>query len=350
MAKVKKNILKRASFIGLIFFLILFPAACSKEKEPSYLAPSFSLWTAYWGPDNLTDETQDLGASLEALSYFAVYFKEDGSFLLPERLKKDQEKMLVWHERASLRTYLTFVNDIEKNDGTSSLKDRDLLKKLFASPESREEHIREICSLTQKEGFDGLEIDYEALKDDEALWENYLYFLKELSVESKKEGLLLRVVLEPSAPFDRMSFPEGPEYVLMCYNLHGTGTKPGPKADQEFLKKMLVKSTALPGQVNFALSTGGFFFKETGSVTALTEEEAAKLAREGKIKAKRDPASRALYFKINDDQKGKGTVWYADSTTLKSWIGFLSSEEALGELKISLWKAGGNLSFKDLNK
>ena len=29
------------------------------------------------------------------------------------------------------------------------------------------------------------------------------------------------------------SFSAGASYVVMCYNLHGNGTEPGPKADSE---------------------------------------------------------------------------------------------------------------------
>lgn len=346
----KKNIYKSLTFISLILLMLLFPTACFKGGESPDLSPSFSLWSAYWGPDDLSQEVKELGNSLEAISYFALYFKEDGSLLMPDRLKKDKEKMEDWHEANSVKAYLTIVNDIENNDGTSSLKNQELLKSLLTTPENREKHIREILEMTHREGFDGLEIDYEALKKDWSLWEDYLLFLEELSEQSKREGLLLRVVLEPSAPFDQLDFPEGPEYLLMCYNLHGRGTGPGPKADKEFLEKMLEKSAGLPGRVNYALSTGGFLFKENASVTALTESEVLRLAKESQIDPERDSKSQALHFTLLDDQGGENVIWFADSQTLKSWIQVFSADKKHDQVKISLWKAGGNLSFKELGK
>ena len=33
--------------------------------------------------------------------------------------------------------------------------------------------------------------------------------------------------------YDALEFSAGASYVVMCYNLHGNGTEPGPKADPE---------------------------------------------------------------------------------------------------------------------
>ena len=33
--------------------------------------------------------------------------------------------------------------------------------------------------------------------------------------------------------YDEPEFSEGASYVVMCYNLYGNGTEPGPKADLE---------------------------------------------------------------------------------------------------------------------
>ena len=33
--------------------------------------------------------------------------------------------------------------------------------------------------------------------------------------------------------YDALGFSAGASYVVMCYNLHGNGTEPGPKVDPE---------------------------------------------------------------------------------------------------------------------
>ena len=36
--------------------------------------------------------------------------------------------------------------------------------------------------------------------------------------------------------YDKPEFSEGASYVVMCYNLYGNDTEPGPKADLENIK------------------------------------------------------------------------------------------------------------------
>ena len=46
----------------------------------------------------------------------------------------------------------------------------------------------------------------------------------------KDEYLLLWTVTNI---YDEPEFSEGASYVVMCYNLYGNGTEPGPKEDPE---------------------------------------------------------------------------------------------------------------------
>lgn len=105
--------------------------------------------------------------------------------------------------------------------------------------------------LAEKYNFTGVEIDYEQIRDNLSLWKKFLVFEKALYPRTKKAGLDLRIVLEPSTPVSKINFPKGPEYVVMCYNLYGYGTNPGPKADYKFLKKTVKDFSSLgqdPGQ------------------------------------------------------------------------------------------------------
>lgn len=104
-----------------------------------------------------------------------------------------------------------------------------------------EKHIEEIIDMVLDNGYKGIEIDYEGMKENLELWSLFVDFLENLQIEADKENLKLRVLLEPNFPLDSIILPEGPEYTIMCYNLHGTGTKPGPKADKNFILNMVEK-------------------------------------------------------------------------------------------------------------
>lgn len=236
---------------------------------------------------------------------------------------------------------MTFVNDLELGDGSSSLKDVSLLYELFQSEEAVEKHIIDILNLTIQEGFHGIEIDYEAIKGDIKLWELYIGFIEDLYAITEERNIPMRVVLEPNVPLDNISFPLGPDYVIMCYNLHGHGTSSGPKADKEFIIDMVNKFKSLPGEINFAFASGGFDFSQDGGVKSLTQKEAENLKIKHDAVEIRDEESRALYFNYKNNGI-EHEVWYADSQTIRYWIQLV---KAIDNYSISIWKAGGNVEI-----
>ena len=147
--------------------------------------------------------------------------------------------------------------------------------------------------------FDGLEIDYENLWKDPVVARNFMHFLEILVPMAEKEKIPLRIVLEPGfsefeTPIDlaegKFEFPEGPEYVVMCYNLFGTHSKlAGPKADIKFLDRMLVKTSQLPRPHSVALAVGGCVWQEGKAPYYVTEKEA--VSENTKAESSLDPGN-----------------------------------------------------------
>src|SRR5690606_32889434 len=114
-----------------------------------------------------------------------------------------------------------------------------------------------IVALVEAYDLDGVEIDYERIGDGD--WDNMTAFIAALYQELSARGLSLRVVLEPRAPIERLSLPRGPVYVMMAYNLYGSHSGPGPKADDAFIRQLAKRMDRLPGSQNrIAFATGGF--------------------------------------------------------------------------------------------
>lgn len=295
---------------------------------------NLSAWITYWDLD-VQGEVRSLDKNLKDISYFAAYFDSNNELLVPQQLvdyysgSKDED----------YTKYLTIVNDKINSSGSSSLKDTDLLRTLLADSNSRNQHAKEIIDLVSLYGFDGIEIDYEQIKDDIGVWNNYLLFIKELYDECDGIGLKLRVILEPNIPFEDLEFIEGPTYVMMCYNLHGGFSEPGEKANPKFIKDLMDKMESIPGSKNFAVATGGFNWASDGEVTSLSEMEAKDLVKEYKAKEERDNESQCILFKYTDDDGIEHEVWYADKNTLNSWMQVIK-EKGYG---ISLWRLGGNM-------
>lgn len=341
--------------ITLTLIISMFLYGCSKEKNPlgnsskvqvgetatiedkkifDENIDNLSAWITYWDLD-VQGEIKSLDKQLKEVSYFAAYFDSNNELIMPQQLVDYYNRT----KDEDYTKYLTIVNDKINSDGTSSLKDKDLLKTLLTDSTLRSKHVKDIISLASQYGFNGIEIDYEQIKDDMGLWNNYLLFIKDLYDECDGSGLKLRVIFEPNVPFDDLEFIEGPTYVMMCYNLHGGFSEPGEKANPQFIKELMDKMERVPGSKSFAIATGGFNWASDGKVTSLSEVEAKDLVKEYSAKEERDIKSKCIVFKYTDEDGIEHEVWYADKNTLNSWMQVIK-EKGYG---ISLWRLGGNV-------
>lgn len=340
----------------LLCSLLILLSGCGKEEEKSLQEEvsqieiiedvpmadtvdgiTISVWPTYWDTDTVLDEVTAMQEEIDEICYFAAYFNEKQQLFIPDQSLKTKEEVERIFVDKQWTGYLTVVNDLLLKGGGSSLKDTTLLYQLFENPVNRAEHIQELVKLVKENGFDGLEIDYEAIKKDMQLWDYFIAFITELNQETKKCGIPLRVLLEPGAPIEQLEFPDGPEYVMMCYNLYGYGTEPGPKANREFIQKMAKKMEVLPGEKGMAFSVGGFDFAQNGSVAQLTEAQCIALLEKYASEVQRDEASRAIVFEYSDEQELLHQVWYGDAETLKYWI---EEGKANGFQKFSIWRLG----------
>ncbi len=197
---VLKNVLKKDGSIEI-------PNKISQKKNNDIFSDIDNLtsWIVYWDL-NVDSEINILNKKLSSISYFAVNFNENNDLIVPEKLEMYYNKTKSYN----YEKYITIVNDIVNDDGTSLLKDKEILNILLSDELSREKHINDIIYLAKEYGFDGIEIDYEQIKDDLALWENYILFINELYSEALTNNLKLRVVLEVNTPIDKLNFTEVP--------------------------------------------------------------------------------------------------------------------------------------------
>lgn len=330
--------------------LLLLCGGCGRHSENSPEEPLKSkntseqertailiAWETYWSNGTALEETYLLQDVLQGVVHFAAYFDAQNELMIPDETTRIYRELKA--ENPGMKHYLSIVNDKINADGSSSLKDTKVLYDLLSQEEVMSRHIDSILMLAERGGFDGIEIDYEAIKKDKKLWEMYTDFCEKLYIRLTEKHLSMRIILEPSAPLDQLDLPKGPEYVMMCYNLHSGGSTPGPKADKDFISSLINSMESVPGKKSFALATGGFDWMEGEKTEALTEIQAAALCEEYSVEPMRDPDSGALTFQY-EDQNGKShEVWYADGETLVMWLKLIKDA---GDYGASLWRLDGN--------
>lgn len=308
----------------------------NKDKHVAFAKDidKLSAWVTYWNLD-VDDELSILNSKISSISYFEAYFDSENKLYIPDELIEYYNKT----KDRNYEKYISIVNDKINSKGDITHKDTDLLRDLFKDSDSVSNHINDLINLQKQYGFDGIEIDYENIKKDMQLWDDYIKFVNELYARCKENNIKLRVIIEPSIHIENLKFEEGPTYVIMCYNLHDSSTKPGEKANKDFVKKTIDKMNVIPGNKEFALSTGGFDWCEDNKVSAVDENTARELASKYNSTQERDSDSMYINFKYCDGNKKQHEVWYADTEAMNELINLINENG----YKVSLWKLGGNL-------
>ncbi|WP_294395353.1 glycosyl hydrolase family 18 protein [uncultured Clostridium sp.] len=292
-----------------------------------------TVWAVYWNLD-VDEEISKLAGQIDSVSYFEVYFDGKYELVIPEQLMNYYKET----KSESYNKYISFVNDVKNREDNFSLKDVNMLKKILSDTELQNKYVDDIISIASDSGFDGIEIDFEGIKNDIELWNQYIEFIKNLYGKCGQSKLKLRIILEPNTPVEKINFVEGPVYVMMCYNLHGSTTEPGEKANNKFINELIDKMERVSGTKEFAVASGGFDWNENGKIVSVDENKAEELLNKYKADKKRDSDSGCLYFEYKDKKNIKHEVWYADKYTLNGWMKVINERG----YKISLWKLGGN--------
>ena len=297
---------------------------------------SRSAWIAYWDMNSGEKDLARLGKKVGKLVYFAAFFDELDRLFVPQQLQDVKNEQL--RKKHHAETYLSVVNDKKNLSGSVVLKDTELLKRVLATDDLIDKHIADIIGLALKGEYDGIEIDYERVWKDEVVSKQFVKFVNRIALKARENNLQLRIVLEPNSPFASKQFVAGPEYVIMFYNLFGTHSGPGPKANKEFIDKLLGRIAELPGEKTAAFSLGGCIWGSDGKKQYITEQEAITYAKAYDATPRRDEASQSLYFQY-ENENVTYHIWYADVITLNYWQKLAKDK---GIKNISLWRLGGN--------
>lgn len=294
---------------------------CLKNKKRKV-----TVWTAYWDSSGAARTISRNRNRIDGVSLFAAWYPDGTTLTLSQESRSLAEHLSSIEEVNEIPRFLCIVNDTD-----DEAKSVSLLQNLLRDTAQQTKTIDGIIEMAKTYHFSGIDLDFENIRDDLDLWEKFCQFASGLQTRCTEEELSFRILLEPRAPVDQINLPSGPEYVVMCYNLCGIGTDPGPKADASFLIRTAEKFEAL-GQVSYALANGGFEFKDSGEVKAVADTDIPSLIDSWGSEPVRDSASGALYIR-----SGKNTLWYADARTLEFWADTLDS--AAGRtVDINLWK------------
>lgn len=302
--------------------------------NPSQHYSNLSTWAAYWDYADITNEIGALGEDLDTIVCFEALYGSDAKTILhPEGC--DELLKQLKDSYGDKTIYLSYTNDCQNPDGTYTQKSTDFLSFVLNDSDNIDAYTSAMVKDAKQSGVDGIELDYENMRKVTDTFPGYAEFVKVLYEKCIDASLSLRVTTEYQTAA-KCHLINGPEYVIMCYNLYGYGTEPGPKADLEFLGQCADNFNYLEN-VKFAFSLGGFKWNN-GNVSAVTENEALALLSVSGAALERESSGGAM-FSYTEADGSISTVYYADSITVNTWKQYLINRGCDG---FALWRLGGN--------
>jgi hypothetical protein len=313
----------------LLISLIILAGCLSPDKA----APprQVGAWVVYWSGESGLAELETHGRLFHQVSLFAYELDGQGSPAYPPGLASLVPRFLALARQQGFQPWVTVVNDVRLGNGTVKLKDVEILKQLLGDVHKRQAHARELAARVKNDGFAGLNLDYEGLRETER--EIFIAFLESLVRELHVLNLGFNVVVEPRrGPLP----PAGAvSLTVMGYNLHGPSKGPGPRATPDFIAGLGARgrndAAAAPA---IALATGAFAWLPDGKVKKFSWAEALQEAQASRERG-RGPQGLTPFARLQDGSE----LWYEDPQSLEAkW----QAARRAGFSSLWLWHLGGN--------
>lgn len=216
--------------------------------------------------------------------------------------------------------------------------------KILSSSENRKNLIANLMSDVEKYDFDGINIDFESLTQDNA--PHFIQFMRELSVSCRNSGVVLSVDVPIPASYnmyyERDELAEVVDYVInMGYDEHYSGSDEGSSASINFVKNSITDSLVeVPKEklINAVPVYTRVWTKENSKVSssALGMSAAANWVKENNIELTWDDEV-GQYTGQTTIGSARKYIWLEEERSMKLKMDAIKEEDLAG---VAVWKLG----------
>ncbi|MBB5788326.1 acyltransferase family protein [Jiangella mangrovi] len=229
--------------------------------------------------------------------------------------------------------------------------DAELVRRLIGSPALRSAHVSAIAETARDQGWDGIDIDYEALEP--ADYAAFGVFLNDLAAALHADGRRLTVALPAGTAADRPELARlyrlagavVDEVRVMAYDYAWEGSGPGPIAPVDWVEDAVAHVvTYVPRErVVLGLAAHGYDWPDPGSGAEgggqdLMYADAIAVAEEHGREVQWSNDAQTPWFSYADDDGQVRAVWFEDAPSLAAKLE-VAAEQRLGG--VFLWRVGG---------
>lgn len=202
----------------------------------------------------------------------------------------------------------------------------DLVSGMLADPAAVDRHVRALTDLAVREGYDGIDLDYEDLRAADR--EPYVAFLRRLATALHAEGKLLATSVHPKsddAGDDERNVAQDYRAIgqivdqvrVMTYDYAWDTSPPGPVAPARWVEEVIAWTvTQVPAdKVVLGSVLLGYDWVD-GRGTTMDHERAMALAERHGAQIRRQP-DKAPWFRYTDDAGREHEVHWEDGPSVE---------------------------------
>ncbi len=281
----------------------------------------------------------------DEVALFWYYLGEDGEVRTYEYADEDTE-LVVKLKEAGMRVGAVISNLPE---GEGAEWDSGRIERMLENDKSRKKHIDAVKEKLVEVGFDGVSIDYEAVKLDAK--EGYGQFIEELTLELGSAGLFVGVAMHPATADDPgqgefqdwRRIGEAADYLyVMGYGEHWDSSGPGPVASVEWVEEVVeygINQGVDRRKIILGIPLYGYDWKleSDGPAEGLTYNEVEELRQRTGEQVRWDGLTQTPWFEHEEDG-AEHQVWFEDGDSVMAKV---KVAEKYGLGGVSFWRLGG---------
>jgi len=219
---------------------------------------------------------------------------------------------------------------------------------MLHDPAAMAHHITDIVTLVTREGYAGIDLDYEDLKATDR--EAFTTFVARLGGALHTANKILSVALfakTTDAGYDQRNIAQDyaalgaavDEVRLMGYDYHWNGSPPGPVAPITWIRDVLTyaKTQITPQKIVLGIPLAGYDWVD-GHGEEVTWQQCVDRAKASNATVHYDGGQEAPWFRYTDTQGRKHEVWFENAYSTKAK---LDAVKASGIRGVYLWMYGG---------
>jgi spore germination protein len=291
----------------------------------------------YWDQDKAVADFKQHADAYDMISMFWYRLDTDGG-IVKYRYAKEDLSLLTYAKERGVKTLALIANLPENGDW-----DPDRVDAAIGTPEARAEHISAIRALAEEKGFDGINVDYEFLRDSQT--EDFSAFIVELAAGLHADGRILAVAIHaqypggPTRGQDLRALQAADILAFMTYDEHWETSEPGPVASLPWVREVLTYALSLgldPKKIYMGLPLYGYDWPQGGDAEGREYEDVTRIANRDGSEVRFDAfaASPVVVYSEGGQQR---ELWFEN---VESFTAKYRLADEYGFGGVHLWRLG----------